>query len=99
MIQNQIFIKYKRREYWRTCPLCHGGIKWATDGISWFPCNEEPVLFIRDKGHEIVVKRGEMLKGSLIYRPGMNASQFRGFEYGLEPHFFTCAKIKHTKWR
>lgn len=99
MIQNQIFIKYKRREYWRTCPLCHGGIKWVTDKINYFPCNEEPILFVRDKGHEMVMKFGEVIKGAKIYRPGMKASDFIGFEYGFEPHFFTCPKIRHTKWR
>lgn len=99
MILNQIFIKYKKREYWRSCPLCHGSVKWATDGIDWYPCDEEPILFIRDKGHEMVLKKGEVLRGVRIFRAGMRAAQFGGFEYGLEPHFFSCPKIKHTKWR
>ena len=69
-------------------------IKWATDGVYWYPCDDEPVLFIRDMGYEKVLKKGDLLTKTKILRPGMKVPGSEGYEYGLEPHIFTCTKRK-----
>ena len=91
---NQIFIRYRKRQQFCTCPLCHKGLKWKTDGIDWYPCDEEPVLFVRDKGYEMVIKKGEVIRNTSILRAGMKVQNPSAYEYGLEPHFFSCEKLK-----
>ena len=93
-MNNQIFIRYKKRPNFNCCPLCHKGLKWVTDGIEWYPCNEEPILFARDQGYERVVKKGELIRNTKILRPGMKVRNPNAYEYGLEPHVFTCEYLK-----
>lgn len=93
-MKNQIFIRYRRRQDFCVCPLCNKGLKWVTDGILWYLCNEEPVLFVRDSGYEMVLKKGEVIRNTKILRDGMNIGDPSLYEYGLEPHIFTCEKIK-----
>ena len=94
MISNQIFTKYSKRQSFLNCPLCMAPIKWATDGVCWYPCDDEPVLFVRDIGYEKVLKKGDLITKTKILRPGMKVPGAAGYEYGLEPHVFTCKKIK-----
>lgn len=93
-MKNQIFIRYRRKQDFCVCPLCGKGVKWATDGIEWYPCNEEPILFVRDSGFEMVLKRGEVIRNTKVLRAGMKAKNPADYEYGLEPHIFTCEKLK-----
>ena len=96
-MKNPIFIRYRKRENFRVCPHCHKGLKWVTDGIEWYLCNENPVLFIRDEGHEMVLKKGEVIRNTKILRPGMKVQNPGAYEYGLEPHIFTCESFKERR--
>lgn len=94
-MNRQIFFRYKKKQFFKVCPLCGRGITWTTDGISWFPCDEEPVLFIPDIGFEMVFKKRDIIRKVKILRAGQT-SPAPGIrpEYGLESHLFTCPELK-----
>lgn len=87
MLQERIFLKYRRREDIPYCPLCGTVLKWVRVwGEGWIPCDATPVLFERGAGRYRIVKRGELLTDCKIYRGG----EAGRLEYGLQPHALTC---------
>lgn len=42
----------------------------------------------------MVLKKGEVIRNTKILRDGMNIGDPSLYEYGLEPHIFTCEKLK-----
>lgn len=90
--RQRVWFRYNRREDLDCCPLCFTPLRWVFDGVYWYPCDKEPVLFKQDNGGKLtVLKRRELIEGCKIYTSG----DTDGYQMGLLPHTFTCSEI----WR
>lgn len=85
-----IFPTHRRRGE-EICPDCFSSLKWVYDGVSWIPCDTEPVYFYPGEGRETVVYRRETIKNALLYCAGMEVDSTPLM--GLRPHFYTCKPI------
>ena len=85
-----IFMKYWRRGNLNHCEVCLSPIKWMTDGIYWYPCDAEPVLFYPHAGKDVVFYRGELLRDCRLFRQGedMDGVSLTGHR----PHVFKCQR-------
>lgn len=94
-----IWKEHKRREYeMDVCPHCGAEIRWIFDGISWLPCDREPVLFIiHPEGRENVVYRRKVIGRCLTYRKG--DPRFAGAipRQGNVQHYYTCPILKAAR--
>lgn len=88
-MNTMIYLRYRRRGE-SYCEECGAVLKWVYDGISWIPCDAEPVLIYPGKGDFTAVYKRELIKDALFYKPGMQFEERP--EYGLSPHIFNCRK-------
>ena len=84
----KIRLRYTRRTDSSFCPDCFTPIKWVFDGIYWYPCDREPVLFWPEGGNEMIVYRGQVFFHALLYKPGIEKEELP--LTGHRPHYFTC---------
>lgn len=75
-----------------TCPLCNKSLAWRkTDLDEWVPCDEEPILYVKDSGKTKIYKKREIIDGCSIYIPGKHKERP---EYGRLPHYYSCEILK-----
>lgn len=89
-----IWKKHKRREPFNECPHCQLPLKWIYDGIEWFPCDKEPVLFVMhpDGRHTLIYDRQE-LSNCLIYKPNDKRILTAPLS-AHQQHYYTCPWLK-----
>lgn len=93
----KILKKHIHREIYNNCPHCGKPLKWITDGLYWYPCDHEPVLFMmHPTGKMNILYRRQLLLNCLIYKPG--DKRFTGQPLtGYIQHFYTCDFLKKQR--
>lgn len=92
-----IWKKHKRREYFEKCPHCDGELKWIYDGIEWFPCDKEPVLFImHPEGRSRVIYDKQELSNCLLFKKGDRRIQGAPL-WGHQQHYYTCPWLRERR--
>lgn len=92
---SQIHLRYKRRMDMSICPDCFAPIKWIFDGVYWYPCDREPVLFWPGIGTEAVLHKGNFLTHALMFYPASGKSDAP--LTGHKPHYFSCPFCKGAR--
>ena len=79
---------HRRREPWVLCPLCGAALRWIKlRSEKWTPCDELPVLFVKDGGRTSCVSGRELVVGCSIYSPRLH---FQKPRTGRLPHYYSC---------
>lgn len=92
-LRQRLFLIHYRREWYKTCPLCGQPIRWEEVTGGYTPCNKEPVLYIPEKGYFRLVSHGEIIDNCKLFFRGDSTDNVKT---ALQPHVFTCKKIKQN---
>lgn len=98
MFQPQVWKNHKRREQFNECPHCGQPLRWIYDGVVWYPCDKEPVIFMmHPSGKSSIVYNRELYKNCLIYRKG--DPRFAGTHplSGSVQHYYSCPILKQHR--
>lgn len=70
------------------CPLCEAPLRWMKlRSDEWTPCDELPVLFVKDAGRIKIVSGRQLVEGCSLYSPQKNREKPRT---GRLPHYYSC---------
>lgn len=95
-----IWKSHRKRLYIDACPHCGKPIIWIHNGIDWYPCDKEPVLFtMHPQGKDIVIYKSEELNHCVIYDPKNSKCTGTPFKGHIQ-HFYTCPVLikNRTEW-
>lgn len=85
-MRSRVWLKHKRKEDWKHCPLCNAPIRWVYDGDDWIPCDREPVSFEPCyDGTEIMIVHSKVLVNGTL---NIKIPETRIM--GLLPHVYSC---------
>ena len=97
LFQPKIYKQHERRGYDKKCPHCGRPIVWLTDGVYWYPCDKEPVLFtIHPDGHASYLYKRKLLTHCIRYRPGDKRIEKQPL-MGHEQHYYTCPVLRQRR--
>lgn len=93
-----IWKKHKTRLYVDVCPHCGKEIVWIYDGIEYYPCDREPVLFcMHPNGKQTLIYKRRELPNCILYDPKdprcRNSAQFKAHIQ----HWYTCPVLKENR--
>lgn len=89
-----IWKKHKARGWDNTCPHCQGQLKWIYDGITWYPCDAEPVLFrLHPEGRSKIVYKRRLIENCIIYTPEDKKGDGAPL-WGYQQHYYTCPVLR-----
>ena len=94
----EIWKTHKRKGEFNVCPHCNAPLRWIYDGLDWYSCDKEPVLFmLHPQGKCTVLYKREIYTNALIYKKG--DKRFNGIQplQGNIPHYYTCSVLRERR--
>ena len=98
MFQPLIWKTHKRREQFNECPHCGKPLKWIYDGLVWYPCDKEPILFmLHPQGQRELLYNRNLISNCLLYTRG--DKRFEGIKpfSGSMQHYHTCPVLREHR--
>lgn len=94
-----IWKSHKRRLESNVCPHCGRTIKWIYDGVQYFPCDEQPVLFtMHPDGKQTLIYKKRELDHCVIYNKNDPKCSGVPFKAHIQ-HYYTCPVLCEQRRR
>lgn len=92
-----IWKTHKKRLDGNVCPHCGQTIKWVYDGLQYYPCDEQPVLFcMHPEGKQTLIYRRHELDHCILYdahNPKCSGVPCKAYIQ----HYYTCSVLREHR--